>query len=405
MGIAVASKTDWLRVFLLWGAGLGAAAQYGKVSVIFDQLPSLYPDAGALLGWAVSLVGGVGIVLGIVAGLTVSRLGLRRALIWGLWLGAAMSALQALGPPLWLFLATRLIEGVSHLAIVVAAPTLIASLSAARDRGLTLTIWGTFFGVAFAILAWLGLPLVARTGVASLFLCHSAFMALAAVVLGRVLATDMAPAEPPADTSAAARTPSAMGVQRLVSLHKQIYLSPRVSAPALGWLFYTFCFVSLLTLIPPYLDPAHRVAILGAMPLLSILCSMTLGVWLMRRMSSVSVIQIGFLTSAVCALSLLVWPGAPVLCLVFAAVLGLVQGASFAAVPDLNERADDRLLANGAMAQTGNIGNTLGTPVLFFASSAWGYGAFMGGMLFMLLLGAGAHAVLAWRRAAEYEIL
>lgn len=399
MGRDALSRTDWFRIFLLWGAGLGAAAQYGKVSVIFDQLPSLYPEAGAVLGWAVSLVGGVGIVLGIIAGFTVSRVGLRRALIWALWLGAAMSLLQALVPPLWLFFATRLIEGLSHLAIVVAAPTLIASLSATRDRGLTLTIWGTFFGVAFAVLAWLGLPLVARAGVASLFLCHGAFMALAAFVLGRVLSTDMDAALASADEATQAPGLSPAGLERLWSLHRKIYQSPRLSAPALGWLFYTFCFVSLLTLIPPYLDPAHRVAVLGAMPLLSILCSMTLGVWLMRRVSAVSVIQIGFLASATCALSLLIWPGAAILCLAFAAALGLVQGASFASVPDLNARAEDRLLANGAMAQTGNIGNTLGTPVLFLAASVWGYSAFMGGILGMLLLGAGMHAILARRRA------
>jgi hypothetical protein len=135
------------------------------------------------------------------------------------------------------------------------------------------------------------------------------------------------------------------------------------------------------------------------MPLLSILCSMTLGVWLLRRISSVAVIQLGFLASAACALSLVVWPGAPVLCLLFAAVLGLVQGASFAAVPDLNARAEDRLLANGAMAQTGNIGNTLGTPVLYAVAGVGGYGAMMGGLLIVLLLGAGAHALMAWRRA------
>ena len=68
-------RTNWILVWLLWGAGLGAAAQYGKISVIFDQLPGVYPTAGAALGFAVSLVGAVGIVLGIVAGVFVARIG------------------------------------------------------------------------------------------------------------------------------------------------------------------------------------------------------------------------------------------------------------------------------------------------------------------------------------------
>ena len=67
------TRTPIALVFALWGAGLGAAAQYGKISVIFDQLPQLYPDAGAAIGWAVSLVGLLGIIFGVVAGLRCRR--------------------------------------------------------------------------------------------------------------------------------------------------------------------------------------------------------------------------------------------------------------------------------------------------------------------------------------------
>jgi predicted MFS family arabinose efflux permease len=99
---------------------------------------------------------------------------------------------------LWLFLATRLVEGVSHLAIVVAAPTLIARLSADRDRGVTLTLWGTFFGVAFALLAWAGIPLVDRAGVPALFATHAAIMAVAA--LGLMAALPREAVDPEAGT-------------------------------------------------------------------------------------------------------------------------------------------------------------------------------------------------------------
>ena len=54
----MAEHTSFLRVFALWAAGLGAAAQYGKMSVIFDLLPKIYPQAGASLGFLVSMVGG-----------------------------------------------------------------------------------------------------------------------------------------------------------------------------------------------------------------------------------------------------------------------------------------------------------------------------------------------------------
>ena len=133
--------------------------------MIYDLLPGLYPEAGAVLGFMVSLVGFVGILFGVAAGLLVARIRYRRALSAALWMGAAVSAVQALLPALPWMLAVRVLEGVSHLAIVVAAPTLIAQLCAPKDRGLALTLWGTFFGVAFAILAWGGRPLAIWAGV------------------------------------------------------------------------------------------------------------------------------------------------------------------------------------------------------------------------------------------------
>ncbi|MDJ0860301.1 MAG: MFS transporter [Dinoroseobacter sp.] len=378
--------TDWRLVWVLWGAGLGAAAQYGKVSVVFDQLGTLFPGAGTALGWAVSLVGGVGIVLGITAGVVVARVTLRRALLFGLWLGAGVSFFQALSPAFGLFLVSRVLEGVSHLAVVVAAPTLIAKCSTYHAQGLALTLWGTFFGVAFALLVWLGLPLVDALGVPALFAAHGVYLAVFALVLGALL---------PREDAVSAALPTAREVLRR---HLRVYRSPWLGAPAAGWLFYTFCFVSFITLIPPVLDPGQRAAILAAIPLVSIASSMTLGVWMLQRMSAVSVVQIGFLSAACCSVALALVTGDALLCLALAAAFGLVQGASFAAVPELNEAPENQALANGAMAQTGNIGNTLGTPVLFFLVTSAGYAAMLVVFGLVLFAGFAVHAFLRRRR-------
>ncbi|MEE4121148.1 MAG: hypothetical protein V2I65_19285, partial [Paracoccaceae bacterium] len=76
-----AQRTRFGLILLLWAAGLGAAGQYGKVALVYEMLPGLYPGQGAALGWAVSLVGLVGILLGVAAGATVSAIGLRRAML------------------------------------------------------------------------------------------------------------------------------------------------------------------------------------------------------------------------------------------------------------------------------------------------------------------------------------
>lgn len=376
-------STPFPLILALWAAGLGAAAQYGKVSVIFDLLPTLYPQAGAALGFVVTLVGFVGILFGVVAGILVARIRYRRALLGALWLGAALSVAQALVPPLPLMLLLRVAEGVSHMAIVVAAPTLIAQLSAPRHRGFTLTLWGTFFGVAFAILAFAGRPLALALGVPALFIAHGLYLAAIALYLSRHLrALPIEDAQPD------------LSVSRIVRAHLDIYRSPFVAAPAAGWLFYTFSFVSILTVLPPYIDDALRNPVMAAMPITSILTSMTLGVILLRQLTAVQVTKLGFALSFACACWLWAAPGAPLACLALAGAMGLIQGASFAAVPQLNAKPHAQAQANGAMAQMGNVGNTIGTPIMAAALASLGYAAlpvlagsaFLAGLFIHLLL-------------------
>ncbi|NNE89131.1 MAG: MFS transporter [Silicimonas sp.] len=380
-------QTDWVLVILLWIAGLGAAAQYGKVSVVYDRLGAHYPEAGTTLGFAVSLVGFTGMVLGVFAGLVVARLRYRRTLLWALGFGTMISLYQSTLPPLPLLLASRIVEGISHLAIVVSAPTLIAELSAKRHAGFTLTLWGTFFGVSFAILVFGGLPLADAFGVGGLFAAHGIFMGLIALPLALRL-----------PRIAKDRPEGVLSIRHILQRHVAIYRSPWISAAGVGWLFYTLCFVSLLTLLPQFIAAEVRALVIGAMPLVSIISSLTLGVFLLRILPAVRVIQLGFSASAALALSLMAAPGHPALCIALAAALGLVQGASFAAVPQLNEAAADRAAAYGSMAQTGNIGNTIGTPLLAAVIAVSGNAAMMLTAGSLLFLGLVVHLWLERRR-------
>lgn len=355
-------RGSWPLILALWGAGLGAAGQYAKISMVYDLLAQAYPQGGALLSWIVSSVGALGVVLGVVAAMLVARVRYRRALLGALWLGAGLSACQALLPPLPVMLVLRLVEGVSHLAIVVAAPTLIAQIATGRQRALALTLWGTFFGVAFTVMAWGGRPLALSSGLPALFAAHAAYMAAFALYLApRLKALPREGEMPDLSPGAVLRT------------HAMIYRSPHIAAPAIGWLFYAFCFVSIFTVLPPYLAPHLRGAVLGAMPLVSIAVSMTLGVMLLRRFKAVHVVISGFALSALAMLWLWIAPAAPAACFALAGAMGLIQGSSFAAVPQLNITARTQTQANGAIAQMGNLGNTLGPPVMVVALAAWGY--------------------------------
>jgi len=339
----------------------------------------------------VSIVGIVGLVFGTRAGLLVARIGPRRAIVAALALGAAVSALQTLPLPYVLLILTRVLEGVSHLAIVVVGPTMIAGIAPARHQGLAMTLWSSFFGVTYALLAVLAPPLLADGSLTALFLTHALWMAVLALVLAVLLPGD--PAAPP--------LPSIGG---LIRQHGTIYASPRMAAPAMGFVFYTALYVALLTLLPPLLPEGQRALAAAGMPLLSIAVSLTLGVWGLRYLTAVQMVQAGYAAGLVA--TLLLWAawgqGSVVLVAAFAlaGAMGIVQGASFASIPELNATAEDRARASGAVAQLGNVGTTTGTPLLALMIAGMGPLGVVAFSLPLCAAGILLHAIQARRRQA-----
>lgn len=374
-----------LLVLLLWCAGLGAAAQFGKISILYEPLRSTYGGHGEVaLGLVVSIVGMVGLIFGTTAGLLVARIGPRRAIVTALAAGAAMSALQSLFPTYALMLGSRIIEGASHLAIVVVGPTMIAALAPEAKRPLAMTLWSSFFGVTYAILALIG-PLVTPVG---LFLGHAGFMAALAAILALTLPPDPKAAPAP--------------MTNLLGQHADIYASPRLAAPAMGFCCYTFLYVAILTLLPPETPVTHRALIAAGMPIASIVVSLTLGVRLLQRVSAVLLVQYGY--AAAIPGFLLLWVfwghGAGMVLAGFwlSAALGIVQGASFASIPELNTTPEGRARAAGAVAQLGNLGTTTGTPVLAALLAASGPPGLTAAACLLCLAGIFVHQLQSRRR-------
>ena len=138
------------------------------------------------------------------------------------------------------------------------------------------------------------------------------------------------------------------------------------------------------------------------MPLISIAVSLTLGVWLLGKITPVGLAQAGFAVASLAMLGLWVcWgQGAPMVSFTFvmAAALGIVQGASFASIPFLNSTADDRAGAAGAVAQLGNLGTTTGTPLLAWILTQSGVAGLAAFVIPFCVLGIVLHAVQKRRR-------
>lgn len=387
-----APTPPFLLVLLLWATGLAAAGQFGKIATVFDLAAAIWPGASkVMLGLMVSSVGFAGIALGATAGMVVQRAGYRRMLVWALAGGAVLSAGQAVLPPLPVMLALRLAEGVSHLVIVVVAPTLIAQIAPPARQGVAMTLWSSFFAVSFAVTAWAGRPLAEGAGLPALILAHAAVMAGLAALVARALPPD-APARG-----------QGLGLRAMIAQHAAIYGSARQAAPAMGFFCYTVLYVAILTLLPPMMGD-RQALVATALPLVSIGVSLTVGVWALRHVTAVGLVQAGFALALLGGLMMGAGWGAEAWRLTgaftIAAALGVVQGASFAAIPELNPTAEGRARAAGAIAQLGNVGTTAGTPIMAALVGAFGPWGIAGMVLPFCAAGIAVHAMQTRRRRA-----
>ena len=331
-------RTPWALIAALYGTGLLAAGQFAKISLTLGPLALAYP--GWPVAFAVSGVAVMGIIFGVMAcGLTAS-IGPRRAILAALGLSALAGGAQALLPPFPILMALRVVEGAGHLVLVVAIPTLMAGLAAPRARGLVMGLWATFFGVGFALAA-----LVIGDQAPPVYAVHGALCAFFGVLLWWMLPR----------AAVARRAPPQL------SDHLVIYTNPRLFAPALGHGIYAFLFLAAVTYLPTALGALWLAPIL---PVVGIAGSLGAGV-LARFIAPGGLVACGFGLMALVFAMGLAWPaGAAGLSVLAMLISGLVAGGSFAAVPWLNQTDDTRALANGALAQLGNIGTFAGTPVL-----------------------------------------
>ena len=341
--------SDWFLILLIFVIGLNAAAQVIKISLTLHPLSIEFNRSLPEISILVSLVGLISILFGLVTGNIVATFGARRVMLIALLIGAFTSLLEALLPQFLLMSVLRLIEGFSHLALVVAAPAMLAHVANDRDRPIAMALWATFFGMAFAIGTVIVPKLLAWGGLQLLFASHGFFLLILTVLL-------------------AWRAPYSKKMSlnlKFLSTHFTTYSTPELCTPGLGFVFYTFIYVAFLTFLP---DVVSHQSWQFWLPLLSLTATLLAG-WLARFLNVLTISLTGF--------SMIVAGGFAVLANFELAIwimfigLGVVPAAQFAMIPALNVSEADRAIASGAIAQMGNIGTASGTPV-FAILIVWG---------------------------------
>jgi predicted MFS family arabinose efflux permease len=350
--------TSWGRISLLYGIGVLAAGQLGIVPPL---VPALQRDLGlslAMAGMTVSIVTLVGAVLGLLAGGWSERVGHARALRIGILTMASAAALSAASDDAMTLLAARGLAGIGYLLVVVAGPSLMASISEPRHHAVTLSLWGTFVPVGIAIAGLVAADFADRAGWRMVFAGDAVVLALALIV-ALVVALGSAP-----DLRATQPDPSAVTLR---------WLGPSVPL-AIAFFCFALLFLALAGLLPAYFVERRGLAAADAGRFMAIatafgIAGSLLAAWMMRRgVAPGRLIAVGLITSTVIA-AFAFSAAAPVPLAVagFAvsfALGGLVPAAAFASVPLI--AVDTRAIGpiNGLLAQAGSLGSLAGPPLL-----------------------------------------
>lgn len=360
----------WPTIFLLWFAGVLAAAQLGKMAAL---IPAMRADLGLTLtgaGLMISLIEAGGASLGSIAGIVAARFSGRAVLATGSTLVAIAGLASAAAPDAALLYAARLVESIGYLMVVIAAPSLIA-MTAGRESAAALALWSTF--VPIGIAAGTVLSGFAASLIDWRFIL--VFWALAVLVtLPRTL-----------------RLPA-------MAEHRQTgFAVPPLAvwALAMGFGFYTTLEVGVLGMLPAYLAEIWGFSIATAGAITGLTSAATIaGSFAAARLLGTSedarrpliLIAIGLGLPA-----LLFFPAFPgtsfaahlsgtaiaTAAIAANAVSGLVAAVAFARLPTLLRRSGVPLslvtASNGVFAQFGASGSLIGPPLIGYVASGWGW--------------------------------
>lgn len=349
-------------------AGVFAGAQLGKIA----PLVGWYRDAVGfdlvLIGWLTSAIGVFVALLALPAGWAVGALGPRRSFVWSAVVLAAGGVGLALFQSPAAIIVARLVEGLGYLALVIAIPAILASVSPPSWRGTTLALWGGFVPVGFAAADFLAAGLVPSAGPKSYLLaivaCFAVFALVSVLFLARV--GDASPD----------RTPAA-GDETMPGIAAS--LTPAVIAAALSFGAYVVLSVGFFAFMPTYVaERADLLASAGlialAVPAGNILASL-----FMRRGSgrvAAWLTVAGFAAAAIAAVPAFAGTGAVVAtaaAVVFAVAGGVAASALFAAVPYIVPNGGSVAVAIGLVAQTGGLGTVFGPPLAAHVIERYGW--------------------------------
>lgn len=148
-----ASIAPTMIVFL---AGVSAALHIWKLP---PALPVLQATMGLTLsqaGWMISVFQIAGMLLGLVFGLFVQRVGLKNSILCGLIVLSASSIAGAIANSVTALLVFRIVEGFALLMVTMAAPGLIKQTAPKEKLNFFMALWSAYIPTATVLALFIG---------------------------------------------------------------------------------------------------------------------------------------------------------------------------------------------------------------------------------------------------------
>lgn len=141
--------TQWSVVWVIFGAGMVAAAHIGKLPPALPTIQNEMEVGLVTAGWIASMISTVGFALGLIAGAIADRLGQRRVLIFGLMMLATGSLIGTFAQSSNIMLVARFIEGLGFTATTITGGAIIARATIDSDRKWALGVWAAYMPIGF----------------------------------------------------------------------------------------------------------------------------------------------------------------------------------------------------------------------------------------------------------------
>lgn len=373
MSVSAVPRTYWLSVTFLFMAGCSVALHMGKAPSALPVLRDAWDLSLTRTGLIVSVYTALVALLGLPLGLLVRRFGYVRFAFTGIAMAGVGALLGAEVNSLNGMLLTRALEGLGWIITVVSLPSLLTSLSCARDHPLVLGIWGAFVPVGAGFMLFFapglqasgGWPLSWRVaGVLSLIAAVSVLVVTRfhRQTLQSLIAND-----------------SQIQIASLSVLRK-----PAVWFMSLAFFIYSFQYMPVIAFLPTlFLESSSlSLATLSYLTAAVILCNsignVAAGIYMRRGVSHDRLLTYAAVIMGI-ALLILYLEVMPLALrflsvVVFSAVSGIIPGTLFALAPRVAKSSSGAAPVIGLMLQLSGIAQLLGAVLLPFAvevSGSW----------------------------------